>query len=148
MRLLACAAIALLSLSGLACGDEPTTPPVTTETLAVCAASYADCGAGTAYQDLTDAGTVTISFGGTLGNSYSPKCVKVKAGTAVKFTGAFGPHPLQQGCGPATSPVIESTASGSEKTVTLSTAGDHGYFCVAHGSKAGAGMAGAIQVVP
>ncbi len=44
--------------------------------------------------------------------------------------------------------MIPATSSGSSVSITFSAAGLYGYYCTAHGTKTGSGMAGAIQVVP
>jgi plastocyanin len=111
------------------------------DSLAGCAASYAGC---STYQDATS-GTPTITFG--TANLYDPKCVKVKVGQSVTFSGTFAVHPLAQAsCAPAQA--ITSTSSGSTATFTFNTAGVYGFYCTAHGTPQGAGMAGAIMVVP
>lgn len=118
-----------------------TTTTSTTTTLAGCASSYADC---TEYLDLTDAlATRTISFGP---NFYSPKCIRIRAGQTVTFAGEFSSHPLRRAsCSPTG---IADASSGTSRAFTLSTLGVHGYHCNLHGTDAGLGMAGAIQVVP
>ncbi len=146
MRLLASLIPSALLAAAFGCGPDPT-PAGVDEPLLPCAANYAGCGDGTPYTDMTDAGMVTISFGKS-GNTYSPKCLKLKAGTTVTFAGSFTPHPLQQTCAPTDTRTITTTRSGGEAAFLLTDAGDLGYYCIAHGSKAGAGMAGAIQVIP
>jgi plastocyanin len=109
-----------------------------------CAAAYAGC---TTYQDLTgSSATRTVTFGGTVGNAYDPKCVQVKVGQSVTFSGGtFSFHPLAQACGPA--PVI-TAGTGTTASFTFNTAGIYGYYCTVHGTASGTGMAGSIQVVP
>jgi plastocyanin len=92
------------------------------------------------FTDLT-AGTATIEFGGALGNNYAPRCVQVKVGQPVTFSGEFGTHPLTQSCGPNQS--VPSKSSGTSTTVTFASAGTWGFKCTVH-----AGMNGAIDVVP
>jgi plastocyanin len=109
-----------------------------------CTADYAGC---TTFEDHTASGDPrTITFGGTAGNAYVPKCMQVKVGQTVTFSGDFSFHPLQPACGPAIPSV--SPVSATEATVTFDTAGNYGYFCTRHGTAAGTGMAGAIEVVP
>jgi plastocyanin len=109
-----------------------------------CAADFAGC---TTFTDATGSGADrTILFGGATGTAYAPKCLRIKVGQAVTFSGAFGSHPLVQACGPASA--LASTSSGSSATFTLNEAGIVGYFCQFHGTAAGSGMAGAIEVVP
>ncbi len=104
-----------------------------------CASGFAGC---TTFTDGT-AGAQTVSFPGF---DYSPKCLRVKVGQAVTFSGSFSAHPLEQSCGPAT--VIASTSSGSSASFTFTKAGLYGYYCTLHGTASGSGMAGAIEVVP
>jgi plastocyanin len=110
-----------------------------------CSASYAGC---TSYTDLTAAGANrTIKFGGGLGLSYSPKCIKIKVGQSVKFDGAFAGHPLKAQC--EEKATITATSTGASKSFTFSTAGYYNYYCVYHASAStGSGMAGNIWVVP
>lgn len=102
-----------------------------------CAAPVNGC---SAFTDLT-AGTATIEFGGAHGNAYAPRCVRVKVGQVVTFSGEFGTHPLAQDCGPNQS--IPDKSSGTSTTVTFATPGTWGFTCTVH-----AGMTGAIDVVP
>ncbi len=106
-----------------------------------CAAAYAGCQSYVA----PDGGTAVVDFGGTLGNAYAPKCLKVAKGTTVTFNGAFGTHPLAQGCGPA---ATITNGSGATKAITFDNAGTFGYYCTSHGQSAGSGMAGSIEVTP
>ena len=99
-------------------------------------------------EDMTGMTTATIQFGGL---SYSPKCVRVKAGTMVTFEGNFMSHPLQGGAvvngvpTPDAASPITATATGMTATFTLSNAGDVPYYCTLH---AAGGMTGAIFVEP
>jgi plastocyanin len=108
-----------------------------------CATTFANC---TTFTDHTDGGTPTVGFGGGLGNNYSPKCLRIKAGQSITFSGAFTSHPLDQACGPVD--VITATDTGSTASFTFSATGRYGYFCTVHGTSTGTGMAGAINVVP
>lgn len=93
----------------------------------------------------------TINFGGTtLGNTYSPKCLKVTPGTTVTFTGNFATHPLSPGSSPSTpaagspgNPITAVSAGTTPKTFTFAAAGNYPYFCTAH---LAGGMWGAIKV--
>lgn len=104
-----------------------------------CSAGFAGC---TSFSDGTT-GTPTVSFPGL---AYDPKCLRVKVGQTVSFSGSFSAHPLEQACGPAT--VIASTSTGSSASFSFSKPGLYGYYCTLHGTSAGSGMAGAIEVVP
>jgi plastocyanin len=105
-----------------------------------CAPTYANCAGN--YVDRTSDNQVTITFSG---NSYSPRCITVSQGTEVTIPAQAGLHPLQAGsCSP------EDFVDGTKTTTqayTLTELGIHGYYCTIHGNNAGAGMAGAIQVV-
>jgi plastocyanin len=109
--------------------------------LTACAASYAGC-SQSAFDasDFTAPGADrTVSFTCC---EYTPNCLKIKVGQSVTFSGAFSSHPLAQGCGPA---ALITNGAGP---FTFNTPGDYGFYCTAHGTRSGGGMAGAIQVVP
>jgi plastocyanin len=104
--------------------------------------------------DLTASANTVINFGGALGLSYAPKCIKVKAGSKVTLTGSFSSHPFIGGevkngakvvavSGPFI-PVTNDAAIPS-KTFTMSTAGTYPYYCDFH---ALGGMTGVVFVVP
>jgi plastocyanin len=104
-----------------------------------CAPQFAGCAT---YVDATaEAANRTVAFSSF---QYSPKCLQVAAGQSVTFSGSFSFHPLKQACGPA--PVITATSTGSSKSFVFTDPGEYGYFCSAHGSAAGTGMAGSILV--
>jgi plastocyanin len=106
----------------------------------MCAAAFATC---TTYDDLTaDAANRTIAF---TFSQYTPKCIKVKVGQTVTFSGSFPQHPLAQSCGPE---AVLFNTNGNSKAFTMQTAGDYGYYCTFHGNPQGQGMAGSISVVP
>lgn len=94
---------------------------------------------------MTQETEVTVSFGG--GSSYSPKCLKVAAGTAVTLPGS-GFHPLQgqADVNGVANPFRADAESEANVTHTLTTPGFYGYYCTAHGQPSGTGMAGAIWV--
>jgi plastocyanin len=92
-------------------------------------------------EDLTAQTSVTVNFGGPLGNSYAPKCVVIAAGTSVSFEGDFAVHPLSATSG-AGNP-ITSTASGTTAAVTFAQPGAFGYQCDVH---VAGGMCGAVYV--
>lgn len=94
---------------------------------------YAGC------TNFTDGTAVTFPLGGN--DVYVPKCLRVRAGQQVTFTGNFSDHPIKQACGPA-------QVSGWSSAVTFTVPGVYGYFCEDHGSQGGSGMSGAIEVVP
>jgi len=86
-----------------------------------------------------------LMFGGSLGNTYSPMCARIKAGGGVQFMGDFAAHPLAGGVDgviDASSPIKE-TKTGMDVTFDNLPAGTYGYFCETHD---GASMHGAIVV--
>jgi plastocyanin len=88
----------------------------------------------------------TIAIQGT---SYSPKCLRIKKGTALNIQ-ASSRHPLQG------LPVMENSIVNPiynelggavvTNTYTFNEVGVFGYYCTAHGNNGGLGMAGAIYV--
>ncbi|WP_170319981.1 plastocyanin/azurin family copper-binding protein [Polyangium spumosum] len=100
--------------------------------------------------DLTAMSATTVTFSSL---SYTPKCIKVKAGTVVTFSGSFANHPLQGGymdlanlpTPAASGPFVPVTDAGTSKGFTLSTQGTYPFYCVPHASL---GMNGAVFVVP
>lgn len=78
--------------------------------------------------------------------TYTPACIKVSAGTSVKFTADFVGHPLVGGIVDGTkmpdaaSPIL-ATSTGTEASFTIANAGTYGYYCDFH---ALSGMFGAI----
>jgi plastocyanin len=115
-----------------------------TDTTTTAAATINGCDPSTA-EDHTHENPMMLSFGGSLGETYSPKCAKIKAGAGVMFMGPFATHPLAggvDGVKDATSPIKE-TKSGTMSTFDKLPAGAYGFFCEAHDA---AGMNGAIFV--
>ncbi len=98
-------------------------------------------------------GPSTVAFGGALGLTYSPACIKVHAGTMVTFNGSFAGHPLVAGevvggskvPGATTGPFGAGTSTGTTAAYTMSTTGTFPYYCDFH---ALSGMTGTVFVVP
>lgn len=88
-------------------------------------------------------GQTTIAFGGAAGLAYSPRCLRIRPGASVTFTGNFAAHPLAVVC--QSSSVLTRLAEGTSRTFTFDTPGDYRYRCEIHG---GAGMTGVIRVEP
>ncbi len=121
-----------------------------------CAALLVGCGAEpvngcdpeTAL-DATGADPVEIGFGGVHGYDYAPACLRVRAGTRLRFAGPFEVHPLCAGSfrngqlQPASDGPIRETATGREVTFVASDPGAYGFSCHFHVSE---GMAGAVFV--
>jgi plastocyanin len=106
--------------------------------------SVEPCTTESAY---TTTGTeITVS-----GLNYMPKCLKVKVGTAVKFSQTFSTHPLEPSTkrGDQTDNPIKKTNTGTEATFTFTKAGQFAYWCMFHGDQdSGKFMAGVVWVVP
>jgi plastocyanin len=110
-----------------------------------CPAAFAGCDS---FDDRTADTLVTIAVGAA-GLAYEPKCVKVKTGTTLRFDGNFSFHPTEAACGPiAAVSRISGTTGSVDVTLNRVPEGVYGYYCTAHGTPAGAGMAGAFEVVP
>lgn len=105
--------------------------------------AFAPCNAESDYMSAT-----TVSFGGTLGSVYSPRCVTVRAGSSLTFSGSFGGHPLRPSTRGTASNPIPSTDSGSSVMVTFPAVGFYPYYCSFHGTDSGSGMAGVVRVIP
>ena len=84
----------------------------------------------------------------TSGSQYSPKCLKVRTGSAVTIQ-ASTHHPLfaMPNIDNVENPFASTALFVSPQTRRLVTPGLYGYFCDAHGDAEGDGMAGAIWVV-
>jgi plastocyanin len=91
--------------------------------------------------DFVDADTQSsIAF---QGRSYTPRCLRVLAGSEVTIA-ASRRHPLAPQIGNDKNPIrfTEST-----ETYVFDEPGRYGYFCTDHGTQDGRGMAGEIIVV-
>lgn len=105
------------------------------------------CTLATAMDRTAVGASRTISFPGT---SYSPKCIKIKLGQTVTWSGAFGSHPLRAGAIENNTPTaqpgnpIPSVDVGNSRSVTFNAVGEFGYYCDFHWP---GGMTGAIYVV-
>jgi plastocyanin len=94
--------------------------------------------------DMTDASTTTITFAGI---EYAPRCVRVRAGSNVLFSGSFASHPLVGGTvtgsvgTPDPSSPVPATSTGSEVTFIPTKAGAYPYYCSVHVSS---GMMGVV----
>lgn len=105
---------------------------------------FSPCLNASDYVDAT-----TVAFGGALGSVYSPRCVRVRTGASLTFSGSFSSHPLSpspRNSG-GTNP-IPVTSSGTSVSVPFPTAGFYSFYCTFHGSAAGTGMSGVVQVTP
>lgn len=93
--------------------------------------------------------TVTIRFGGDLGNAYSPACARVSVDSQVVFEGDFSTHPLVGGQildgvkSPDSTSPIPTTLAGTSIAVDMPTPGSFGFYCNTHGP---GGMKGALFV--
>jgi plastocyanin len=113
----------------------------------VCQSALNGCTLATAIDHTADDVTVVTQMGLT----YTPSCIKIKAGKQVTVNAAFAAHPLSQGgvvngtAYPEMGGPITHTASGSSATFTFPNPGQFGYYCDLHYS---GGMYGAVIVVP
>ena len=76
------------------------------------------------------------------------RCMTIKVGQSVKWTGSFVSHPLGAQGGTTPNPITSSGATTddagqSSATIAFPSAGNYGYVCAIHAS-----MTGVIQVVP
>jgi plastocyanin len=100
-----------------------------------------------AAEDHTADMSVTIT---TMGLAYTPKCVRIMAGSSATFNADFGVHPLSGGdisggvASPDPTSPIAVTTMGTTATFTFPNAGTFPYYCSLHGLSTG--MAGAIFV--
>lgn len=103
------------------------------------------CDAATAEDHTADT-TTTVT---QTGLEYAPKCIKIKAGSSVKFVSTFSMHPLVGGEvldqieDPDAASPIQPTSTGTEATFTFPDAGTFPYYCDTHSS---VGMVGAVFV--
>jgi plastocyanin len=136
MRIAMITAFSTFAFTGAALAQQPQPAPVVSH--------FAGC---------TDADYVTVDRNivvTTVGSSYSPKCLKVKVGATVLIA-ASTIHPVQGKENSANQPVNpifdDLGAKVSNTNFTFTNGGEFGYYCVAHGTEAGRGMAGSIIVV-
>ena len=164
MRLLAVVASSTFVAAGVlsACNDDSRTPPATpdagSDATGVTDATPSDrpdaatapirCSeAELAEGDRTDGGPLTIVFGtGANPKQYENRCLTVKAGTTVTFSGSFLQHPLEPAGGDSPSPIPYTAEDqpGGSLSVTMTRPGTFGFQCEFHRTS----MFGAIRVVP
>ncbi|MCC6237784.1 MAG: hypothetical protein IT299_09455 [Dehalococcoidia bacterium] len=83
-------------------------------------------------------GPVVISFGGFVGERYSPRCVLVEVGTRIDFHGDFAMHPMAGGVvfeGAAyrdPSSELPYTKAGSEAVFVPLHPGVYSFYCQIH----------------
>jgi plastocyanin len=142
-------ALARLTLLGIllatplavGCGDSgggPTGPDPSFMAVAPCSMESSYTTTGT---------TITFPAAATDFN-YSPKCLKVTAGSTVTFSGDFSAHPLDpsETRGNTTSNPIMLTTTGTSAPFTFPAAGFYAYYCQFHGADNGQFMDGVIWV--
>jgi plastocyanin len=112
-----------------------------TEAGAACLSAFAGC---VSFTDSTavDADR-TVHF---QDYDYNPKCLMVRAGQIVTFSGDFIRHPLTPSCGPEL--LLEYRDTATAASFVMGAVGIYGYYCLDHGNPQGDVMSGAIQVVP
>jgi plastocyanin len=92
-----------------------------------------------------DPRTIQFSLDPTT-QQYAPRCVKIRAGQTVTWTGAFQYHPLSPAGGDVPSPItIDPQPGGSSRVITFPKAGLFGFECSIHEAPL---EYGAIQVIP
>lgn len=87
---------------------------------------------------LSPDGPVVISFGGSVGERYSPRCVRVRVGTRIEFRGDLASHPMAGGVvfegiayrNPASE--VPFTKAGTEATFVPLRPGVYPFFCQIH----------------
>ena len=82
--------------------------------------------------------TVTIS-----NFQFTPKVVRIKAGSEVTWQVKEGSHTVSADDGAFTSPTL---SAGKKFSYTFSKPGTYRYYCSFHGSKGGHDMAGTVIV--
>jgi plastocyanin len=108
---------------------------------AVCPSAFAGC---VSFTDSTAADADrTVHF---QDYDYNPKCLMVRAGQTVTFSGDFIRHPLTPSCGPEL--LLEYRDTAASASFVMGAVGIYGYYCLDHGNPQGDVMSGAIQVVP
>lgn len=112
---------------GDAGSDAPTPPPVVN-----------GC---TSFVDATG-GAAEITWDLSVGTAPG-RCLKIREGQSVTWTGSFTSHPLKASGGTTPSPIVNGQPGDTDVTIQFDAAGVYGYVCEIHGS-----MTGAIQVVP
>jgi plastocyanin len=105
--------------------------------LCACGSSSNDTVDGCAPADFVAASQVDWTF------AVNPRCLQIKAGQTVTWTGSFATHPLQADQGDKPNPISTADLSGASTTVTFPTAGTYGFKCQVHAS-----MMGAVLVTP
>ena len=85
------------------------------------------------------------------GMTYTPPCLKIRAGTYVTFAGNSTAHPLtgMTNHGTQPNPIVKGTLPAP--TFEFKDVGAYGFYCTNHGADAvgpTTGMSGAIYVVP
>lgn len=73
----------------------------------------------------------------------APRCVQIKAGQSVTWTGSFSTHPLLADQGDKPNPISTADTSGASANVTFPTPGTYGFKCQVHPT-----MTGAVLVTP
>jgi plastocyanin len=133
-----------LVLSLAACGGKSNTATTPTGS-APTAAAVNGC---TDYKDMTDAGANSIPWNETISSS-DLRCIKIKVGATVGFTGNFTTHPMKSANGDAPNPfdgalaAVSNPGTAEEQTnVEFTKPGTFGYTCSVHPK-----MTGAVIVV-
>ena len=105
--------------------------------LCACGSSPSDVVDDCAPGDFVAASQIDWTF------TVSPRCVQIKAGQSVTWTGSFATHPLLADEGDKPNPISTADTSGAAATVTFPAAGTYGFKCQVHAT-----MKGAVLVTP
>jgi plastocyanin len=106
-------------------------------TLLACGSPSSDSIDGCEPADFVAASQIDWTF------AVSPRCVQIKAGQSVTWTGIFTTHPLEADQGDKPNPISTADLSGASTTVTFATPGTYGFKCQVHAT-----MMGAVLVTP
>jgi plastocyanin len=134
--------LALSLLITIGCGgDTPAGPPDMTQSNVDMAGSGGFTVVNSCqmadYMDFTTGAAPTIMFPTTATPATpTPRCVKIKTGTTVTWTGNFSAHPLAASGGDVPNPIM------SGPTATFANAGVYGFHCGIHAT-----MTGAVWVI-
>ena len=96
--------------------------------------AFAPCSTESGYVSGT-----TIAFGGTVGFAYSPKCLKVLAGSDRDLRGRLRcrtrwPRRRMRGVPAIDNPIV-NMSDGTTASFTFPTPGFYAYLCNFHGSR-------------
>ena len=136
---------AVAAIASGACGPEQAEPGLD----AHASRTLNDC-APAAFVEVADARGIRVAFGGEIGHNYSPRCLRVGIGAAIRFEGPFETHPLVPGRVEDAIPVddeggpIRAVRAGHVAEFVAREPGRFGFYCDDHVAE---GMMGALEVI-